>query len=97
MGNWENIYVLNNTLTNNDNIGIDFNGNTGDCKSSSLDQPIGNQLLFLIESNNPNHHMLIVLVFVQMEQKIFIFIRIMYSIHNMELKLEQKATTIKML
>ena len=39
MGNCENIYVLNNTLTNNDNIGIDFNGNTGDCKSSSLDQP----------------------------------------------------------
>ena len=39
MGNCENIYVLNNTLTNNDNIGIDFNGNTGDCKSSSLDPP----------------------------------------------------------
>ena len=39
MGNCENIYVLNNTLNNNTNIGIDFNGNTGDCETSSLDQP----------------------------------------------------------
>ena len=39
MGNCENIYVLNNTLINNDNIGIDFNGNTGLIDKSSLDQP----------------------------------------------------------
>ena len=40
MGNCENIYVLNNTLTNNNNIAIDFNGNTGDCTlDGSLDQP----------------------------------------------------------
>ena len=40
MGNCENIYVLNNTLKNNDNMGIDFSGNNHDCKSdSSLDQP----------------------------------------------------------
>ena len=39
MGNCVNIYVLNNTLTNNNNIAIDFNGNTGDCKTGSLDQP----------------------------------------------------------
>ena len=40
MGNCENIYVLNNTLTNNNNIGIDFNGNTGDCiANKTFDQP----------------------------------------------------------
>lgn len=40
MGNCENIYVLNNTLKNNDNIVIDFSGNNHDSKSdSSLDQP----------------------------------------------------------
>ena len=40
MGNCENIYVLNNTLTDNNNIAIDFNGNTGECKlDGSLDQP----------------------------------------------------------
>ena len=39
MGNCENIYVLNNTLKSNTNIGIDFNGNNGDSETSSLDQP----------------------------------------------------------
>ena len=39
MGNCENIYVLNNTLINNDNIGIDFNRNTKSFNiASSLDQ-----------------------------------------------------------
>jgi len=38
-GNCENIYVLNNTLKNNGNIGIDFNGNTNSCHTPSLDQP----------------------------------------------------------
>lgn len=35
MGNCENIYVLNNTLNNNTNIGIDFNGNNDNCQTSS--------------------------------------------------------------
>ena len=39
LGNCENIYVLNNTLKSNTNIGIDFNGNTNDCKTANLDQP----------------------------------------------------------
>ena len=40
MGNCENIYVLNNTLTNNNNIAIDFNGNTGEYTlDGTLDQP----------------------------------------------------------
>ena len=40
MGDCANIYVLNNTLKNNTNIGIDFNGNNGECTASSkLDQP----------------------------------------------------------
>ena len=40
MGNCEYIYVLNNTLINNNNIGIDFNGNTNSFDiPSSLDQP----------------------------------------------------------
>ena len=38
-GNCENIYVLNNTLKTNTNIGIDFNGNTNACHTSNLDQP----------------------------------------------------------
>ncbi len=38
-GNCEYIYVLNNTLDNNTNIGIDFFGNAEYCKDSSLDQP----------------------------------------------------------
>jgi len=38
-GNCENIYVLNNTLKNNGNIGIDFNGNTNICHTPNLDQP----------------------------------------------------------
>lgn len=38
-GNCRYIYVLNNTLTNNNNIGIDFNGNTCACDKASLDQP----------------------------------------------------------
>ena len=39
MGNCENIYVLQNTLKSNTNIGIDFNGNNGDSQSKSHDQP----------------------------------------------------------
>ena len=39
MGNCENIYVLNNTLKTNSNIGIDFNGNNGDSRTPNLDQP----------------------------------------------------------
>ena len=38
-GNCENIYVLNNTLKSNTNIGIDFNGNTNACHTPHLDQP----------------------------------------------------------
>ena len=38
-GNCENIYVLNNTLKNNGNIGIDFNGNTNISHTPNLDQP----------------------------------------------------------
>lgn len=38
-GNCEEIYVLNNTLKNNNNIGIDFNGNNGIAEQKKLDQP----------------------------------------------------------
>lgn len=38
-GNCEYIYVLNNTLDNNTNIGIDFYGNAEYCNDPSLDQP----------------------------------------------------------
>ena len=38
-GNCRYIYVLNNSLTNNNNIGIDFNGNTGACENEKSDQP----------------------------------------------------------
>ena len=38
-GNCQHIYVLNNTLKNNSNIGIDFNGNTEACDVENLDQP----------------------------------------------------------
>ena len=38
-GNCEEIYVLNNILKENTNIGIDFNGNTGYCQIEELDQP----------------------------------------------------------
>ena len=38
-GNCEEIYVLYNKLKNNNNIGIDFNGNTGISKQKEFDQP----------------------------------------------------------
>ena len=38
-GNCEEIYVLKNTLKENTNIGIDFYGNAGYCKTKELDQP----------------------------------------------------------
>ena len=38
-GNCEYIYVLNNTVDNNTNIGVDFYGNAKYCKTPSLDQP----------------------------------------------------------
>ena len=38
-GNCEEIYVLNNILKDNTNIGIDFYGNAGYCKTQDLDQP----------------------------------------------------------
>ncbi|MCQ2973165.1 MAG: right-handed parallel beta-helix repeat-containing protein [archaeon] len=38
-GNCENIYVLLNIVKDNTNIGIDFYGNAGYCKTQSLDQP----------------------------------------------------------
>ncbi len=38
-GNCEYIYVLNNVVDNNTNIGIDFYGNAKYCKTPSLDQP----------------------------------------------------------
>ena len=38
-GNCEEIYVIQNTLKDNTNIGIDFYGNAGYCKTKELDQP----------------------------------------------------------
>ena len=38
-GNCEEIYVLNNNLKSNTNIGIDFYGNAGYCDKQELDQP----------------------------------------------------------
>ena len=38
-GNCEEIYVLNNILKENTNIGIDFYGNAGYCQTEELDQP----------------------------------------------------------
>ena len=38
-GNCEEVYVLQNTLKDNTNIGIDFYGNAGYCKTKELDQP----------------------------------------------------------
>ena len=38
-GNCEEVYVLENILDNNSNIGIDFYGNAGYCKKQELDQP----------------------------------------------------------
>ena len=38
-GNCQEVYVLDNTLKNNTNIGIDFYGNAGYCKTPDLDQP----------------------------------------------------------
>ena len=37
--NCERVYVIGNTVENNTNIGIDFYGNAGYCKTPSLDQP----------------------------------------------------------
>ena len=56
MGNCENIYVLNNTLKSNTNIGIDFNGNNGDGKTSSLDQPRNSVAMYNIVENSKSSY-----------------------------------------
>ena len=38
-GNCERVFIRNNLVCNNTNIGIDFNGNTGYCKKAKFDRP----------------------------------------------------------
>ena len=55
-GNCEEIYVLQNTLKNNTNIGIDFYGNAKYCKTPELDQPRKSVAIknYIEKSNSPN-------------------------------------------
>ena len=54
-GNCEEIYVLDNFLSNNSNIGIDFYGNAGYCSKEELDQPRKSVAMYnyVEKSNSP--------------------------------------------
>ena len=97
MGNCENIYVLNNTLTNNDNIGIDFNGNTGDCKlGGSYDQPRKSVAMFNRVEKSISTYDECAGIYVDGAKEIYIYQNtVLNSQYGIEV--EQKTWKIKML
>ena len=64
MGNCENIYVLNNTLKNNDNMGINFMGIIMIVNQIAHLINLGNQLLCSIESKDLILLLLIALLYI---------------------------------
>ena len=88
-GNCEEIYVLNNILKENTNIGIDFNGNTGYCQIEELDQPRKSVAMYNIIERSISP-MLVVPDYISMVLEIFMLLKIELKNRNMELKLVLK-------
>ena len=84
-GNCRYIYVLNNSLTNNNNIGIDLMEILEHVKMKNQIS-LKNQWQCIILLINLIVDMMNRQVFMLMEQRRFIFLKIQYLIHNMELK-----------
>ena len=84
-GNCRYIYVLNNSLTNNNNIGIDLMEILEHVKMKNQIS-LKNQWQCIILLINLIVDMMNRQVFMLMGQRRFIFLKIQYLIHNMELK-----------